>query len=84
MRRRTMMTNPKLKYARLTQHLGGVYRNGDATSSFLVGGDKMVHAVDFSRWYELANYFSRLLGRITGISYGTIRPAKRVWSNILH
>ncbi len=33
---------PKLKYARLTQHLGPVYRNGDATSSFLVGGDKMV------------------------------------------
>lgn len=33
---------PRLKYARLTQHLGGVYRNGDATSSFLVAGDKMV------------------------------------------
>lgn len=33
---------PKLKYARLTQHLGRVYRNGDATSSFLVAGDKMV------------------------------------------
>lgn len=33
---------PRLKYARLTQHLGGVYRNADATSSFLVAGDKMV------------------------------------------
>lgn len=33
---------PRLKYARLTQHLNGVYRNGDATSSFLVAGDKMV------------------------------------------
>lgn len=33
---------PKLKYARLTGHLGGVYRNGDATSTFLVAGDKMV------------------------------------------
>lgn len=33
---------PKLKYARLTQHLNGVYRNGDATSAFLVAGDKMV------------------------------------------
>jgi len=32
---------PKLKYARLTQHLGPVYRNGDATSAFFVGGDKM-------------------------------------------
>jgi len=35
---------PKLKYARLTQHLGAVYRNGDATSSFLVAGDKMVYS----------------------------------------
>lgn len=33
---------PRLKYARLTQHLAPVYRNGDATSSFLVAGDKMV------------------------------------------
>lgn len=33
---------PTLKYARLTQHLRTVYRNGDATSSFLVAGDKMV------------------------------------------
>lgn len=33
---------PKLKYARLTSHLVPVYRNGDATSAFLVAGDKMV------------------------------------------
>ena len=33
---------PKLKYARLTQHLNGVYRNGDMTSAFLVAGDKML------------------------------------------
>ncbi|KAE8445516.1 hypothetical protein EG329_013279 [Mollisiaceae sp. DMI_Dod_QoI] len=33
---------PKLKYARLTSHLGPVYRNGDATSTFLVAGDKMI------------------------------------------
>ena len=33
---------PKLKYARLTSHLLPVYRNGDATSAFLVAGDKMV------------------------------------------
>ncbi|KAF8859309.1 vacuolar assembly protein-like protein [Acephala macrosclerotiorum] len=33
---------PKLKYARLTTHLGPVYRNGDATSTFLVAGDKMI------------------------------------------
>lgn len=33
---------PKLKYARLTQHLNAVYRNGDMTSAFLVAGDKML------------------------------------------
>lgn len=33
---------PRLKYAYLTKHLGAVYRNGDATSSFLAAGDKMV------------------------------------------
>lgn len=33
---------PRLKYARLTQHLAPIYRNGDATSAFLVAGDKMV------------------------------------------
>jgi hypothetical protein len=33
---------PKLKYARLTSHLVPVYRNGDATSCFVVAGDKMV------------------------------------------
>lgn len=32
---------PKLKYARLTGSLAAVYRNGDATSAFLVAGDKM-------------------------------------------
>ncbi|OCK79301.1 hypothetical protein K432DRAFT_394022 [Lepidopterella palustris CBS 459.81] len=33
---------PKLKYSRLTGNLGSVYRNGDATSSFMVAGDKMI------------------------------------------
>ncbi|KAK4935564.1 hypothetical protein LTR28_010333, partial [Elasticomyces elasticus] len=33
---------PKLKYTKLTSSLGSVYRNGDATSSFVVAGDKMV------------------------------------------
>ena len=36
---------PKLKYARLTSYLAPVYRNGDATSVFLVAGDKMVGVV---------------------------------------
>ena len=33
---------PRLKYAKLTGGLASVYRNGDATSAFLVAGDKMV------------------------------------------
>ncbi|KAL5366492.1 hypothetical protein BJX96DRAFT_35628 [Aspergillus floccosus] len=33
---------PHLKYAHLTKHLGAVYRNGDATSSFLAAADKMI------------------------------------------
>lgn len=33
---------PKLKYTRLTSNLGPIYRNGDATSTFMVAGDKMV------------------------------------------
>jgi hypothetical protein len=35
---------PKLKYSRLTSNLGPVYRNGDATSTFMVAGDKMVRS----------------------------------------
>ena len=33
---------PRLKYASMTGHLKSIYRNGDATSAFLVAGDKMV------------------------------------------
>ena len=33
---------PKLKYTKLTGSLSSVYRNGDATSAFMVGGDKVV------------------------------------------
>ena len=33
---------PRLKYASLTKNLNPIYRNGDATSAFLVAGDKMV------------------------------------------
>jgi hypothetical protein len=33
---------PRLKYGYLTKQLGSVFRNGDATSTFLVAGDKMV------------------------------------------
>ncbi|EEH44696.2 uncharacterized protein PADG_00985 [Paracoccidioides brasiliensis Pb18] len=33
---------PRLKYASLTKSIGSVYRNGDATSTFLATGDKMI------------------------------------------
>ena len=33
---------PRLKYANLTRNLNGLYRNGDAASSFFVAGDKLV------------------------------------------
>lgn len=33
---------PKLKYQRLTASLSTLYRNGDASSCFFVGGDKIV------------------------------------------
>lgn len=33
---------PRLNYTSLTKNLRPLYRNGDATSAFMVGGDKMV------------------------------------------
>lgn len=39
-----MDEEPKLKYSRLTRDLGPVYRNGDATATFVVAGDKMVRS----------------------------------------
>ena len=39
---------PRLKYTPLTEHLKSVYRNGDATSTFLVAGDKMVSRLSVS------------------------------------
>ena len=43
---------PRLKYASFTQHLKPVYRNGDATSTFLVAGDKMVSRLLRNVWLE--------------------------------
>ena len=37
---------PRLNYATLTRNQGPLYRNGDAVSAFLVGGDKMVGLSD--------------------------------------
>lgn len=39
---------PRLKYALLTKNLKPVYRNGDATSAFLVAGDKMVSCANLA------------------------------------
>ena len=36
---------PRLKYESLTKQIQAVYRNGDATSAFLVSGDKMVTSI---------------------------------------
>ncbi len=33
---------PRLKYATVSKRLSSVYKNGDAVSAVLVGGDKMV------------------------------------------
>ena len=44
---------PRLKYASLTKQLRPVYRNGDATSAFLVAGDKMVGSNAQCRLYKM-------------------------------
>lgn len=41
---------PRLKYASLTQNLTSLYRNGDASSAFLVVGDKMVGSPSKQVW----------------------------------
>ena len=55
---------PILKYARVTEHLGGVYRAGDATSSSLVLGDKMVccHLLRCPSSARLPVIFSQTVG----------------------
>ena len=59
---------PRLKYASLTKHLKPVYRNGDATSAFLVAGDKMV-----SRLLQALGLNARLTAlQIVGTHNGNI------------
>ena len=41
---------PRLKYAPLTKNLTSLYRNGDASSAFLVAGDKMVGSLHDMFW----------------------------------
>ncbi|KAK3312911.1 hypothetical protein B0H66DRAFT_504945 [Apodospora peruviana] len=72
---------PKLKYARLTSHLGPVYRNGDATSAFLVAGDKMIigthngniHVIQLPSFQSLRVYHAHSAS-VTSISISPYPP----------
>ncbi|TVY81948.1 Vacuolar protein sorting-associated protein 41-like protein [Lachnellula suecica] len=72
---------PKLKYARLTSHLGPVYRNGDATSAFLVAGDKMfigthngnIHVISLPSFQSLRVYHAHGAS-VTSISISPFPP----------
>ena len=66
---------PRLKYAPLTKHLVPVYRHGDATSAFLVAGDKMVSRP--LRYLELERRIDSALDhRHTQWEYSELRLAE--------
>ncbi|KAF3127784.1 Vacuolar protein sorting-associated protein 41 [Orbilia oligospora] len=52
---------PKLKYVRLTSSMGNVYRNGDATSTAIVAGDKLVEPQKYP-------YFAIAIASVTSLS----------------
>ncbi|KAK3938988.1 putative vacuolar protein sorting-associated protein [Diplogelasinospora grovesii] len=72
---------PKLKYAKLTSHLGPVYRNGDMTSAFLVAGDKMIigthdgniHVMQLPIFHSLRNYHAHSAS-VTSVSISPYPP----------
>ncbi|KAJ4290959.1 Vacuolar protein sorting-associated protein 41 [Kalmusia sp. IMI 367209] len=64
---------PKLKYTRLTSSLAPVYRNGDATSSFLVAGDKM-HILTIPTFQPLRNYNAHPSASVTALSVSPFPP----------
>lgn len=72
---------PYLKYTPLTQHLRGVYRNGDASSAFLVAGDKMIvgthngniHVVQLPTFQPIRVYHAHSAS-VTGISISPFPP----------
>ncbi|KAK6213225.1 WD repeat domain-containing protein [Colletotrichum tabaci] len=66
---------PRLKYARLTQHLGPIYRNGDATSSFLVAGthNGNIHVIQLPMFQSLRVYHAHSAS-ITSISISPNPP----------
>ncbi|KAF2099932.1 hypothetical protein NA57DRAFT_75434 [Rhizodiscina lignyota] len=78
-------TEPKLKYNRLTGTLGPIYRNGDATSSSLVAGDKMIigthngniHVITIPTFQQLRTYKAHSAS-ITAVSVSPFPPP---WPN---
>ncbi|KAL5408660.1 hypothetical protein PMIN03_006427 [Paraphaeosphaeria minitans] len=73
---------PKLKYTRLTSSLAPVYRNGDATSTFLVAGDKMIvgshngniHILTVPTFQPLRNYNAHPSASVTALSVSPFPP----------
>ncbi|KAF2470321.1 uncharacterized protein BDR25DRAFT_287181 [Lindgomyces ingoldianus] len=73
---------PKLKYTRLTGNLGPVYRNGDATSTFMVAGDKMIvgthngniHVLAIPSFQPLRNYNAHPSASVTALSVSPFPP----------
>ena len=59
---------PRLKYANITKHLGPLHRNGDASSAFLVSGDKMIVATHNGNIHVLSLPAFRLLKYYRGHS----------------
>jgi hypothetical protein len=72
---------PKLKYAKLTGSLAGVYRNGDFTSAFCVAGDKMImgtqdgniHALSLPTMENIRTYHAHSAS-ITSCSVSPVPP----------
>ncbi|KAM3530351.1 hypothetical protein NHJ13051_001389 [Beauveria bassiana] len=72
---------PSLKLSRLTSHLNPVYRNGDATSAFLVAGDKMIigthngniHVLQLPTFHPLRVYHAHSAS-VTSISISPYPP----------
>ncbi|KAL9110375.1 MAG: hypothetical protein Q9227_005106 [Pyrenula ochraceoflavens] len=63
---------PRLKYASLTKNLSSLYRNGDATSSCTVGGDKL-HVFSLPTWRSLRVYSAHTAG-VSSISISPFPP----------
>jgi hypothetical protein len=72
---------PKLKYAKLTGNLAGVYRNGDFTTAFCVAGDKMImgtqdgniHALSLPTMENIRTYHAHSAS-ITSCSVSPVPP----------